>query len=89
MAKGRERAVMDRFKDLLGGYGTNARLARALDMTPDHVARLVTGKREVPTYLEALVELLERTPPADWPERWRREVLPTSRDLMRAARAPS
>jgi hypothetical protein len=67
---------MDRFKDLLGdrdGYGAGARLARALNVTPDHVSRWKHG-RPTPVYLEALAELLEQTPPEQWPERWRLEA---------------
>lgn len=77
MTKVCERPVMDRLKTLLGdqdGYGAGARLARALNVTPDHVSRWMQGRNDPPVYLEAIAELLEQTPPAQWPERWRLEA---------------
>lgn len=56
---------------LVRAAGSQRRLAEALDVTPEHVSRWVSGKKRVPTYLDALAEVLERLPPKDWPSRWR------------------
>lgn len=47
------------------------RIAAALGMTKEHVSRISTGKKQVPEYMEAIAELLEQTPPQDWPARWK------------------
>ena len=47
------------------------RIAEALDMTPDQVSRISRGKSPSPGYMEAIAELLEQTPPQDWPARWK------------------
>ena len=51
--------------------GSQRRIAEALGLTKEHVSRIATGKKNVPEYIEAVAELLERTPPQDWPARWR------------------
>jgi transcriptional regulator with XRE-family HTH domain len=47
------------------------RIADALDLSKEQVSRIARGKSPVPTYMEAVAELLERLPPEKWPERWR------------------
>lgn len=47
------------------------RIAEALSMTPDQISRIARGKSKSPEYMEAIAELLEQTPPQDWPERWK------------------
>jgi len=59
---------LKRLRTLLG---SQARIARALGMTTEHVSRMATGQREEPEYLTAFAELLEAMPPKDWPKRWR------------------
>jgi len=58
---------LKRLRNLLG---SQARIARALGMTTEHLSRIATGQREEPEYLTAFAELLEAMPPKDWPERW-------------------
>ena len=58
---------LKRLRNLLG---SQARIARALGMTTEHLSRIATGQREEPEYLTAFAELLEALPPKDWPERW-------------------
>ena len=58
---------LKRLRNLLG---SQARIARALGMTVEHVSRIANGQREEPEYLTAFAELLESMPPKDWPERW-------------------
>jgi transcriptional regulator with XRE-family HTH domain len=62
------RNALDRLRRLVG---SQARVARALDLTEKQVSRISTGKSPVPPYMEALAELLEALPPKDWPERWK------------------
>jgi lambda repressor-like predicted transcriptional regulator len=61
-----------RFKKLLGGYGSTARLARALQRHQSHLHRIWAGKNPPPPDLIAIAELLESLPEEKWPERWRR-----------------
>jgi len=56
---------------LKSAVGSQAKIARALGMSKEHVSRMATGKLPVPEYLDALVELLEALPRKDWPARWR------------------
>ena len=58
---------LKRLRNLLG---SQARIARALGMTTEHLSRIATGQREEPEYLTAFAELLEAMPPKDWPDRW-------------------
>ena len=64
-------ALEARFEALLGGHGTTAKLARALDRHPSQLHRIWAGKRPVTMELVAFAELLEAVPPEQWPERWR------------------
>jgi len=65
-------ALEARFEALLGGHGTTARLARALDRHPSQLHRIWAGKRPVTPELVAFAELLEKLPEEDWPDRWRK-----------------
>jgi transcriptional regulator with XRE-family HTH domain len=47
------------------------RIAEALELSPEQVSRIATGKSPPPVYMEAIAELLEQTPPQDWPARWK------------------
>ncbi len=62
------KTAIRRLKELLG---SQARVAAALGVSPEHVSRMMHGNRDVPVYVDAIVELLEALPPKDWPERWR------------------
>lgn len=63
------RNALDRLRKLVG---SQAGVARALELTPKQVSRISTGKSPVPPYMEAVAELLEALPPKDWPERWQK-----------------
>lgn len=52
------------------GRCSYARIGRALSISPQHISRMATGSRPTPIYIEAIIELLERLPPKDWPARW-------------------
>jgi DNA-binding transcriptional regulator YdaS (Cro superfamily) len=51
--------------------GSQKRIADALGLTKEHVSRIANGHKKVPEYIDAVAELLERTPPQDWPARWK------------------
>jgi plasmid maintenance system antidote protein VapI len=61
--------ALDRLKRVAGSYKA---LADALDLSPEHVSRMVNGRTTVPEYIVALAELLDVLPPKDWPARWQR-----------------
>jgi hypothetical protein len=65
-------ALEERFKALLGGYGTTARLSRATGIHQSHLHRIWAGLRPIPDMLFVVVEFLEALPPEQWPARWRR-----------------
>lgn len=65
------RQLEARFEAVLGGHGTTARLARAINMSPSQLHRIWAAKSGMPGWLEPLVEFLEATPEEQWPERWR------------------
>ena len=46
---------LDRLKRLVG---SQANVARALGVTPEHVSRIANGKKASPDYLAAIAELL-------------------------------
>lgn len=56
---------------LIRAAGSQKRLAEILDTSEERVSRWVTGKHAAPTFLAVLAEFIERTPPKDWPDRWR------------------
>lgn len=66
------RALEARFEACLGGHGTTARLARAIEMSPSQLHRIWAAKSGLPGWLEAMVEFLEATPEEQWPQRWRK-----------------
>jgi hypothetical protein len=67
------RQLEARFEALLGGHGTTALIARALERSPSTLHRIWAGQgSKLPVELVALAEFLEQTPPDRWPERWRR-----------------
>jgi lambda repressor-like predicted transcriptional regulator len=70
MKKPPKKTPPDRFRDLLGGHGTNARLAHALGYNPSHVSSVMTGERPMQEHWLAVLELLEALPREQWPERW-------------------
>jgi hypothetical protein len=71
MSKPKAGAALERrFEKLLGGHGTTARLARAMDQNQSHLHRIWAGRRPVPEYLLVVAEFLETTHPDQWPERW-------------------
>jgi hypothetical protein len=59
-----------RVEALLGGHGATARLARALGKHASGLHRIWAGKRPLPEDLKAVIELLEKVDPKDWPARW-------------------
>jgi len=66
------RDVSTRFENLLGGHGTRTRLANALGYRREHIGKMLNGDEKVPEHLIAVLELLEKVPETDWPERWRK-----------------
>lgn len=52
--------------------GSQQRWAEATGMSAENVSRILAGKYPVPEWWLALLETLERLPPNEWPERWRR-----------------
>ena len=63
------RTAIHRLRDMLG---TQAAIARCLEMTPQQINRISVGKCQVPAYMEAIVELLESLPRKDWPARFQK-----------------
>jgi hypothetical protein len=60
--------ALARLKAILG---SQARIARAFSMTPEHVSRIAAGHKREPESFKIAVEFLETVPPQHWPERWR------------------
>lgn len=71
--------LRQRFGDLLGHDGLVSRLAEALGPNlaagRKNVTRWFSGEREPPEVLYRLLEVLEVTPRAYWPERWKVALL--------------
>lgn len=65
------KAPADRFRDLLGGHGTNTRIANALGYDRSHVGKVMSGEYPMPEHWLAVLELLEALPPDQWPKRWK------------------
>lgn len=61
-----------RFRALFGEYGAGVRVAQATGLSPEFVSRVFRGHKDPPELLIAALEFLERTPPKDWPERWKK-----------------
>jgi hypothetical protein len=53
--------------------GSQAHWAEVTGMSKEHVSRVMGGHYPPPAWWEPMVELLERLPRKDWPERWGRE----------------
>lgn len=70
MAKARK-SPADRYRDIFGGRGTIARLAKALDYDRTHLGRILAGDLPMPEHMVAVLEFLEIVPPGQWPERWK------------------
>lgn len=68
----RKRDVTARFEGLLGGHGTRTRLANALGYRREHIGKMLNGDEPVPEHLLAILELLEKVPEEEWPQRWRK-----------------
>lgn len=66
------RVLEARFEALLGGHGTTAHLARALNRSPSTLHRIWARTGDPPEELVALAEFLEQVGPDEWPERWRK-----------------
>ncbi|MCV0371750.1 hypothetical protein [Filomicrobium sp.] len=47
--------------------GSQIRAARVLGVTPEHVSRMVKGRKDVPEYVTVIADLLEQTPRGQWP----------------------
>jgi DNA-binding transcriptional regulator YdaS (Cro superfamily) len=62
---------VDRASRALGGArGWKSRLSKALGVAPSTVQRWASGEIEVPDYVVAVIELLEKVPVAFRPARW-------------------
>jgi hypothetical protein len=68
----RKRDVAARFEELLGGHGTRTRLAKALGYRREHIGKILNGDEPAPEHLLAVLELLEKVPEDEWPQRWRK-----------------
>ena len=55
---------------LLGGYGWQQRWATATGLSRQHVSKVVNGKATLPDWWGAIIEVMERVPQHEWPERW-------------------
>lgn len=73
---GNTSSLLDRIIALHGGtgYGVYTWWSKAVGANHETVSRCLRlkGKQHPPDEWTALVELLERTPPENWPERWQR-----------------
>ena len=67
-----KRGMTYKFEELLGGHGTRTRLARALGYRREHVGKILNGDEPMPEHMKAILELLEKLPPDEWPERWKK-----------------
>ncbi len=56
---------------LIQTAGSQKRLADILDTSDERVSRWANKRHKPPTWLVVIAEFLERTPPKDWPERWK------------------
>ena len=52
--------------------GSQKAWADATGMSFEQVSRILAGAHPVPEWWLALLELLERLPIKDWPDRWKR-----------------
>ena len=71
MYKYRMRKTSSGFDRLRAIIRPQKRIADALGLTERQVSRIATGKSPSPEYMDAIAELLEKTNPEDWPQRWK------------------
>ena len=58
--------------ELIRAAGSQKQLAAILATSEERVSRWVNGKHAVPEEVAVIAEFIERTPPKDWPDRWKR-----------------
>lgn len=58
-------------EELVRIAGSQRRLAESLGAKEATVSRWVKGVRTVPSFVPLLVELLNKLPRENWPERWK------------------
>jgi hypothetical protein len=63
--------IRERFAALFG-YGWQGAAARAIGTHPVNLSKQLAGLYPVPVSTLAILELLEATTPARWPERWQK-----------------
>ena len=51
--------------------GSQAKIARALNISESYASRVAKGHRSSPPYIKAIRELIEIIPHKDWPNRWK------------------
>lgn len=61
----------DALRVLVQCAGNQRRLADIVGMSEAHVSRLMAGRYDVPEWMVALAEAMDKLPRRDWPERWR------------------
>lgn len=64
-------ALKQRVERVLGGWGSHTRFARGLGIDRSTLERAYTGVTADIAYIEAAIELLERVPRDQWPDRWK------------------
>lgn len=62
--------TIKRLKELRGG--SQKELAAILGISHEHLSRIANGKFEEPETFKVILELLESSPPNQWPPRWRK-----------------
>lgn len=55
-------------KTLANLIGTQRKMAAALDISPQHVNRMIKGEKGVPRYVPLIANLLPEVPPNRWPD---------------------
>lgn len=70
--KAKSEGIKEHVRRLLGGHGSASRFARAMGLSVEHVGRVLNGSAEPPEGWLAVLELLERLPEGEWPDRWER-----------------
>lgn len=59
-------------KKLVGIAGSQKRLGEIIGVPEERVSRWINGHHRTPGTIKVIAELIEQTPPRDWPERWKR-----------------
>ena len=52
--------------------GSQRHLASVLGVSEEHISRWMKGRYPVPQWVITMAEVIEKVPPKDWPDRWRR-----------------